>query len=146
MTMTTIDRFDGTEYRWLSNFWVSPMIVDGKEYGSNEHYYQACKSATEADHEQIRLAATPGLTKKMGKVIDLRPDWEEVKEAVMLTGLRAKFAVGSDLAAKLMATGNAKLIEGNNWSDTYWGVCQGTGKNRLGILLMQVRQELVLKS
>ena len=145
--LPVIDRFEN-EYEWLSNFHVhdTPMIIDGKEYISNEHYFQACKATTPADHEKVRLCGSPNQAKGKGRQIPCRPDWQEVKEQVMLKGLQAKFAVGSELAAKLLATQPAKLIEGNWWGDSYWGVCRGTGKNRLGVLLMKVRQYLVLQS
>ena len=41
-----------------------------------------------------------------------------------------------------MATGNAVLVEKNDWGDTFWGVCSGKGENYLGRLLMQVRKEI----
>jgi predicted NAD-dependent protein-ADP-ribosyltransferase YbiA (DUF1768 family) len=100
--------------------------------------------------DAIRFAATCGLAKKMGskegykgKVLPIRPGWEEgIKLDVMRAVLREKFAVGSEEAEMLMETGDALLIEGNTWGDTYWGVCKGTGHNYLGKLLMERRDEL----
>ena len=143
--LTVIDRFDG-EHVWLSNFYHHEMVIDGKSYMTNEHYFQACKAVTEMGHENVRTCPTPGEAKKCGRMVTCRGDWEKVKDDVMLKGLRAKFEVGSPLAAKLLATGSAELVEGNFWHDTWWGVCKGKGKNRLGQLLMQVRQEVNLKS
>ena len=60
----------------------------------------------------------------------------------MLRFLRDKFKPGSELAGKLLNTGDAELVEGNHWGDRYWGVCDGEGQNKLGKLLMQVRGEL----
>ena len=80
-------------------------------------------------------------------MVTCRPDWEEVKNEVMLKGLRAKFAPGTFLAYKLMATKGRRLVEGNTWGDRVWGAVwdghQWVGENRLGKMLMQVRQELI---
>ena len=84
----------------------------------------------------------PVKIKRFGKTIKLRLDWEEVKVQIMLGLLRQKFKKGSSLGNRLLATGNQKLIEGNTWGDTFWGVCQGKGLNVLGKLLMQVRDEI----
>ena len=97
----------------------------------------------------IANASTPGLAKKMGRSVSLRPDWEDIKDDVMLEGLYRKFA-DDELADWLLDTGDEELIEGNFWSDNYWGVCyckkcraQGIqGQNHLGKLLMKVRSEI----
>ena len=52
-----------------------------------------------------------------------------------------KFDKG-ELALALKYTGDAELIEGNNWGDTFWGVCNGVGENHLGKLLMARRAQL----
>lgn len=133
-----IDCFD-KEYAFLSNFYPS-FIDEGKGYPTVEHYFQAMKTFNLAQHEKIRLAATPGQAKRFGRVCDLRADWEQVKDDIMLQALRLKFQ-DPELRAQLIATGDEYLVEGNTWNDCYWGVCQGIGKNRLGELLMQVREE-----
>lgn len=136
-----IDRFNG-EYAFLSNYSASPFKDEcGDFFPTVEHYFQAQKATNMFDFEEIRMAKTPGLAKKLGRQIELAPDWESVKEQVMLDGLRYKFAI-PELRDKLLATGDQYLEEGNYWGDTYWGVCNGVGKNRLGKLLMQVREEI----
>lgn len=70
----------------------------------------------------------------------MRADWEAIKFATMEGLLRRKFR-HADLRAMLVATGDAELIEGNTWGDRVWGVCGGTGENRLGKMLMQIRSE-----
>lgn len=55
---------------------------------------------------------------------------------------KAKFTQHKDLAEKLLETGDEELVEGNKWNDTYWGVCNGKGKNQLGKILMRIREEL----
>ena len=43
---------------------------------------------------------------------------------------------------KLLDTGDAILIEGNDWGDRYWGVCDGVGQNKLGLILMGLRKKM----
>ena len=136
----TIDSFFG-KYRWLSNFHMAPITLDGKEWPSVEHYYQAMKSEDKKDHEAIRSMATAGQTKKAGKKVKLRADWDIVKREAMFDAVHAKFIQHPDLREKLLATGDAILIEGNTWGDVYWGVCRGTGANHLGKLLMRLRAQ-----
>jgi predicted NAD-dependent protein-ADP-ribosyltransferase YbiA (DUF1768 family) len=77
----------------------------------------------------------------MGRSVKLRPDWESIKLDVMETAVRIKFT-DPELAAKLIATGDEELIEGNWWNDTFWGVCNGVGENHLGKILMKVRADI----
>ena len=140
-----IKNFEG-EYAFLSNFYFSPMIIDNVVYTTNEHYFQAMKSLNPKERQAIVLAPTPGKAKHLGRKVSLRKDRDDIKEEVMLTGLRHKFS-NPELRKKLLATGNEELIEGTTWHDNYWGICDcetcgGQGKNRLGKLLMQVREEL----
>lgn len=72
----------------------------------------------------------------------LRDDWEEVKDDLMYRIVLAKFLQNPSLADALIKTGNAQLIEGNTWGDTYWGMCDSVGENKLGEILMRVRDEL----
>jgi hypothetical protein len=69
----------------------------------------------------------------------MRPDWDEVKIEVMRDVLVSKFQHNSELRQKLIDTGDAYLEEGNWWGDTFWGVCKGKGQNKLGLLLIQLR-------
>ena len=116
-----IDRFDG-EYFFLSNFSASPFRIDYILFPTMEHYFQANKADNQNDYLHIAYAPTPGEAKRLGRKIQLRPDWEKIKDSVMLTGLRKKFA-DPELRNLLLATGDEELIEGNYWGDTYWGVC-----------------------
>ena len=77
----------------------------------------------------------------MGRRLKLRSDWEEIKDSVMYTCLISKFQ-DPEMRKKLLGTGDAVLIEGNNHGDRYWGMVNGEGKNKLGRLLMQVRSEI----
>lgn len=138
-----IDKFDG-EYRWLSNFWPCEIVLEGESYPTVEHAYQTYKTDNMIERMLIRTAATPGIAKKLGKTVKLTPIFEQCfdgipfKRLLMYECLRQKFS-DPELRDKLIATGDAQLIEGNTWNDTYWGVCNGVGENHLGKLLMQIR-------
>lgn len=127
----------------FSNFYRAPVVINGKRWPTTEHYYQAQKFAEEAVQEHIRRQPTPRKAADEGRRLNLlRTDWEQVKEAVMATALTAKFAQHPDLHALLLGTGDAELVEASPY-DFYWGAGKdGTGKNRLGILLMQLRLQL----
>lgn len=125
------------DYGWLSNFHLSPQTVEGVTYKSNEHYYQSQKAKTHKDAKKIADARSPFESKKIAYTIQNREDWHEIKEGVMLQGLRAKFA-NPELKEKLINTGTATLHE-NSPTDLVWGK---HGKDLLGKLLMQIRQEI----
>lgn len=134
-----IDRFNG-KYVFLSNFYPSPITIDRVEYPTVEHAFQASKTLSRGERQMIAYAVSPGKAKRMGRKLNLRSDWEEVKVACMLELARLKFTE-PNLKAKLLATGDVELIEGNTWNDTFWGVCRGEGQNQLGKILMKVRKE-----
>ncbi len=136
-----IRRFTG-EYRFLSNFFPCRITYEEITYPSTEHAYQAAKCIFRKDKHRI-AELTAGEAKREGRKVELRPDWEEVKLQVMEDVLRLKFFGNKSLAAKLLATGDQELIEGNTWGDTFWGVCKGVGENHLGKLLMKVRNLLI---
>lgn len=125
------------EYRFLSNFWPEPK----RRMLTNEHFYQAAKSLIPSERAMIMLAEKPFQAKQLGSIATMRPDWDQVKRAVMLDGLRNKFWMDANLANLLLETGDEELVEINHWGDRYWGV-DGTGHNYLGILLMEVREEI----
>jgi len=132
------------EYGCFSNFSRHPIFLKGKRWPTTEHYFQAQKFAGEPDEEEVRLANKPMLAASMGRdrKRPLRRDWESAKENVMLDALRAKFTQHDELKAILLGTGDAKLVE-HTANDSYWGDGgDGSGKNRLGHLLMKVREEL----
>lgn len=139
--MTEIKGFFG-QYRFLSNFWPAPINVNGKTYPTSEHAYQALKTTNDQDHERIRLCQTPAESKKLVRSMKANPQWDAVKLEVMEQLIRAKFTQNPSLAANLKATGSAHLEETNTWNDTFWGVCNGKGKNHLGQILMKIRSEL----
>lgn len=135
-------------YGFFSNFAAYPIMVDGLRWPTVEHYFQAQKFAGTpegtAHQEAIRLAKSPMIAARMGRSRQrpLRPDWEQVKEAIMLVALRAKYQQHPTLREELLNTGAARIVE-HRARDAYWGDGpDGSGKNRLGELLMQVRAEV----
>ena len=136
-----ITSFDG-KYDFLSNFY-EVAVRYGYDYGSAEAAYQAQK-ATDSDDKSKFTEYTPAQAKRMGRKVDMRSDWEEVKVAYMRDILFAKFVQNPELAKRLLATSDSTLIEGNDWHDTFWGVDSktGEGQNILGKLLMELREEL----
>ncbi|GGJ26054.1 NADAR family protein [Deinococcus roseus] len=129
---------------YMSNFSAHRVFLKGKTWRTTEHYFQAQKFADTEFEEQLRLIESPMKVAQAGRdrKKPLRKDWEEVKEQIMLEALRAKFTQHRDLREQLLATGNAELIE-HTANDSYWADGgDGHGLNRLGILLMQVREEL----
>ena len=128
--------------RCLSNFYPSPFALDGMTWPTVEHFFQAMKFRNATRREQIRLSADPAEAKRLGRLLGSRPDWEWIRDDVMLGALRATFTQLSELRAVLVGTGTAMLIEAAP-DDYYWGEgADRVGKNMLGLLLMQVRAEL----
>lgn len=154
-----IDKFQG-RYEFLSNFYPTPIHYDGITYPSAEHAYQAAKCLDDSSILNTAIGAwtlaatglelkfaiamepSSGKAKRMGRLLPLRPDWEQVKLDIMLQIVTLKFK-DEHLAAMLKRTAPCILIEGNNWGDTYWGVDVAKGGlNMLGKVLMHVRDNL----
>jgi len=136
-----IKSFQG-EHRWLSNFWTCRIVTSWGVFPSVEHAYVAAKTTDENIRREIAALPTPGGVKRFGRTMFIRRDWSVIKLSVMEEAVRAKFMQHPELAAKLRATGNAELIEGNTWGDRFWGVFKGQGENHLGKILMKVREEM----
>jgi ribA/ribD-fused uncharacterized protein len=139
-TKTVINDFRG-EFSFLSNLYESTIYVDGERYASVEHAYQAHKTLDPWSRKLVREARTSRDAKRLGKSVTLRGDWEAIKVDLMRSFVRKKFE-NPFLRPLLLATGDADLVEGNTWGDTFWGVCRGEGQNWLGRLLMEVRDEI----
>lgn len=135
-----IDSFSG-EYAFLSNFYQKPFMWDLVWVATAEHAYQMAKTLDITERDLIWLSPTPSLAKRYGRKCTLREDWEDTKDSVMKNVITVKFQ-DPELKEMLLATGDTELIEGNTWGDTYWGLCNGKGKNMLGKLLMELREEI----
>jgi len=144
-----IDSFRG-KYRFLSNFHPCEMVAEWDQGFAKvptlEHAFQAAKAVRREDFEAICQAKTAGAAKRIGKELKaagrVRPDWYSVNLKVMEDLLRQKFS-NPELRKKLVETGNAELVEGNDWGDVFFGVCRGKGENHLGRLLMKIRKDLL---
>ncbi len=130
------------QYRFLSNFYPSPVTLDDIIYPTVEHAYQAAKVLNPDTRERIRQCRTPGEAKSLQKH-DIRQDWNRIKYTVMYNLLIQKFSEHEDLKRKLLDTYPEELEETNTWNDTYWGVCNGVGDNNLGKLLKYIRDECI---
>ena len=134
-----IGEFRG-ETRWLSNFAKVLIYYNGVAYESTEGAYQAQKTMDEEVRRQMSIMSPAGC-KSLGMALKLRPDWDDVKLKIMEDVNRIKFSQ-EPFKSKLLATGNEHLVEGNDWGDKYWGVVNGQGENRLGSIIMKIREEL----
>jgi N-glycosidase YbiA len=134
----------GDDHGELSNFAAFPVRLRGKTWPTTEHFFQAQKFVDDRDREAVRKAASPMLAARMGRdrKRKLRRDWESVKVSVMREAIEAKFRQHDDLRALLLATGDALLIE-HTENDDFWGDGgDGSGRNELGRLLMELREIL----
>lgn len=131
------------EYGFLSNMYGVEVVWDGRTYRNTESAFQSAKVLSAEERDEF-CGLSGVMAKRKGRRVSLRPDWETVKDGIMEEVVRAKFEQHPELAEKLAATGDAPLMEGNAWHDTYWGVDSRTlrGENRLGEILMKVRAEL----
>ena len=132
------------EYCCFSNFSRHTVFLKGKRWPTTEHFFQAQKFHGTEHEEEVRLAKRPMEAASMGRdrKRPLRRDWESVKDQLVLEAVRAKFTQHDELKAILLGTGDARLVE-HTENDSYWGDGgDGSGKNRLGQILMQVREEL----
>lgn len=130
------------EHRDLSNFGEFPIEWEGLVYPSTEAAFQASKTLDPKVREFF-TTLSPSEAKKKGRLITLRPDWEEEKDWIMYQINKIKYTQHDDAKKLLLSTKGKYLEETNWWNDTYWGVCKGKGHNRLGTILMLIRAELL---
>jgi hypothetical protein len=133
-------------YGEFSNFAIFPIRLDDHIWATNEHYYQAQKYMTPELRLRVRLASGPGMAKMMGNdrtMANIGPDWETIKDDIMRKAVRAKFEQHEELRTLLLSTGDAILAEHTS-NDNYWGDGGGDskGKNMLGKILMEIREEI----
>ena len=135
-----INNFTG-KYEFLSNFYNHPLVLDGVEYSNAEAAFQAQSAADKGSKR--KFARLSGIkAKAYGRRIVQRDDWDEQTQInAMREVLIAKFK-DEELAKKLCNTGNEELINMNQFRDEYWGVTMRGGRNKLGVMLMEIRAEL----
>ena len=132
------------KYGCFSNFSPHGFELDNLYWSTSEHYFQAQKFPQTQDAEQIRFVKTPKEAAKMGRerTRSLRRDWQQVKDDIMRKAVLRKFETHADIQQILLDTGDAEIIE-NSPIDSYWGCGKdGSGKNMLGKILMEVREIL----
>lgn len=125
------------EYWFLSNFYPSEVEYEGISYPTVEHAYQAAKTPDIKQRASIAVAETPGKARKLGRKLDIYQNWDNMRVLVMRELLRKKFS-DKELFRRLKAI-EGYIVEENWWGDTFWGVCNGKGENKLGRLLMDIR-------
>jgi ribA/ribD-fused uncharacterized protein len=131
-------------YGCFSNFSRHGFELGGRYWPTAEHYFQAQKFAGTEYAEHVARARTPKEAAARGRsrAVPLRPDWEAVKDGVMRAAVRRKFEAQADIRAVLLGTGDQDLLE-NAPGDYYWGCgADGSGRNMLGLILMEVRAAL----
>lgn len=130
------------EYMFLSNFFLTEVQFEGLTYKNSEAAFQSAKTLDMGKRKQFQ-SMNPLQAKRAGKKVELREDWEEVKNQIMYQICKDKFERNFVIRDKLIELEGVELIEGNNYGDTYWGVSDGIGENHLGKILMRVRDELI---
>lgn len=128
----------------FSNFAAYSIRLKGRNWPTAEHYFQAQKFVDTPDEEEVRQATSPMAAAKMGRDRSrpLRKDWEAVKDDIMRQAVRAKFEQHPELSELLISTGEAKIVEHTS-NDSYWGDGgDGSGRNMLGRILMEMRDSL----
>jgi N-glycosidase YbiA len=133
-------------YGCFSNFSRHGFDLDYAWWPTSEHYFQAQKFVETNPEwaDKIRSAKTPKIAANMGRDrrYPIRSDWEEVKDEIMYRAVLQKFSTHQKIREILLGTGDVELVE-NAPIDYYWGCgADGSGKNKLGLILVAVRQFL----
>ena len=134
-----ISEFSG-DNRWLSNFWLCPIMKGEWVYPSTENAYQAAKYPKA--QRSLFVNVSPSKAKEYGQQVERPKNWDTDKLVVMRQVLEQKFRVGTYNAVLLSNTGTQEIIEGNTWGDVFWGICDGVGENHLGRMLMEIRDSI----
>lgn len=135
-------------YGPLSNLYRRSVVFEGEEYQTSEHAYQAGKARKEEVKKWLMAAPTPALLAMAAHglyVWDVHPEWSKTKFDRMKKILICKFTQHQDLQELLLGTGNKRLVEiatVDNAVNRLWGEVNGKGQNKLGVLLMEVREEI----
>lgn len=138
-----VDSYLSSFARCTVNLGIWRLRGEDWDYPTNEHAFQAAKSLYLSERKLISELPKPWDARAYGRnKVTLCPFWEEIKEEIMLELNRQKFSK-PEWKDALIDTGSALLEEGNNHKDKYWGTVNGEGENKLGLILMRVRDELI---
>lgn len=134
------------DFGFLSNFYPSPITIEGRTYPTVEHYYQSRKFVHAPDiWQRIVSAPSPDEAFRLSREFasQCRADWEVHKKRDMFRGLVFKFKQNADLQKLLLQTGDRYLVE-NSQVDAFWGCgADGKGENVLGRMLVNIREFLI---
>lgn len=128
------------KYDFLSNFYPCFVPYKGITYSNSEAAFQAQKEK-DPNRRYLYKDEPQNIAKRMGRRANLRPDWEQIKDQIMYEIVKSKFENNPDLIKRLLKV-NEPIVEDNNWNDTYWGVHNGNGLNKLGKILEKVKSEM----
>lgn len=135
-----VGKFQG-KLDFLSNMYKCRIEFDGLTYPSTENFYQAMKCKYPHEREKF-TTINPYESKKLGRVVEVRSDWEEIKIIIMKQAIDLKFE-DKHLQDLLIHVHDNDLVEENNWGDTFWGICNGVGKNYLGQILKDKKHKIL---
>ena len=131
------------EYAFLDNRSPAPLVFEGGAYPSAEAAFQASKTA-DPNRRRAFQAYTGDRARERGSLITPETGWEDRQAQIMREILSAKFRQNPALAEKLLATGDALLLNLTGKKSPLWGMDRYTyaGENLLGQLLMRLREEM----
>lgn len=135
-------------YGAFSNLYRREIEFEGDRFATSEHAYQAGKARKPAVREWLMAAPSPALLAMAAHGLyywDVTPGWSQTKFDRMRRILRAKFTQHGDLKELLLSTGDARLVESatvDNAVNRLWGEVNGVGQNTLGVMLMELRDDL----
>jgi ribA/ribD-fused uncharacterized protein len=141
-------RADSKPYGVFSNLYRREIDFEGESFATAEHAYQAGKPRKAAVRQWLLAAPSPALLAMAAHGLyswDINTNWATIKFDRMRGVLRAKFGQHADLREILVSTGDVRLVECatvDNAVNRLWGEVNGKGKNMLGLLLMELRDEL----
>lgn len=126
----------------MSNYYKARFFIYGRWWDTVEHAYQAQKCIDETEYDAIHQAKKANDARLLGQKVKMRDNWERIKFNIMMDCVLAKFLQNKDIGEQLISTGDEELIE-DSPVDYYWGCgSDGTGLNRLGLILMETRRIL----
>lgn len=128
----------------LSAFSKHPFSLEGAEWPSVTHYFEAMKFEAPAAQAAIRACEHPKAAQRLAgrHRREVRKDWDAVKEVFMARGVYRKCRDNDAVAAALVATGECLIMETSQY-DYFWGCGRDSrGLNAYGKVLMGVRARL----
>lgn len=146
------------ENKMFSNMHEAPVQIDGVTFPTVEHYFQWSKAKMFGDADmqaKIMKTASPKSAKGFGKKVKNfdAEAWDEKKDSIMRTAVKAKLMQHPDILKKLRETGTRPIAEADP-RGKYWGigtsaetskakdVSRWPGQNKMGKILMELRDEL----